>query len=307
MQKSKPIDKTDESAKELIIETLGNNPTGGFDLDSVYYINGTYYIIEFLRCIGIKPFYSHPNRYWNLNKQKFISLWDITTKLNGQLYLINYEDSREQFKVIRVLDLDEKGIHNDIEVRWDFEEFKQWFQLLNNIEKRKIISPEINKDTTNFDDKIENTVSNVKTLIPWYSIYAACGNFTGGYSVGKLKDLPVENVKGSGKDLFIVEAIGKSMMPLIEEGHLCVFKRTDIAEEGDIVLVEESEYTTKDFGSYIIKKYTRNKNETKLISLNPKMQDKNVTFTEDNEDKYKIRGVFVGTISSKKIKYLRDL
>ena len=26
------------------------------------------------------------------------------------LYLVNYEDSREQFKVIQVLDLDERGI-----------------------------------------------------------------------------------------------------------------------------------------------------------------------------------------------------
>ena len=40
----------------------------------------------------------------------FLSLWDITSKLGGRLYLVNYEDSREQFKVIQVLDLDERGI-----------------------------------------------------------------------------------------------------------------------------------------------------------------------------------------------------
>lgn len=172
---------------------------------------------------------------------------------------------------------------------------------LNNIEEN-------NSEKNSIEFKgYNNDINNKTTLIPWYSIYAACGDFTGGREVGKLKDIPIENVKGSGKDLFIVEAIGKSMMPLIEEGHLCVFKRTNLAEEGDIVLVEECEYTTKDFGSYIIKKYTRNKNEIKLISLNPKMQDKNVTITEDNEEKYNIRGIFVGTISSKKIKYLRDL
>jgi len=130
--KSKPINKTDESAKRLIIDTLEGNKTGGFDIDSIYEINGKYYVLEFLKCDTVRPNDSHPNRYWFKNKQKFISLWNITQKLEGELFLINYEDSREQFKIIKVLDLDEeKGILKEEIQKKDFNEFKKWFQNLN--------------------------------------------------------------------------------------------------------------------------------------------------------------------------------
>lgn len=121
---SKPIQKTDDSAKQLIIEALEGHETGGFDLDSVYCVKGTYYVLEFLKCDTVRPYDSHPRRYWFRNKQKFISLWDITTKLEGRLYLVNYEDSREQFKVIRVLDLNEYGIIKEKVNLWNFEQFK---------------------------------------------------------------------------------------------------------------------------------------------------------------------------------------
>ena len=103
---SKPIGKGDDDAKALIIETLEGEWTGGFDLDSIYLINQKYYILEFLKCETVRPNNSHPNRYWFKNKQKFISLWEITKKLDGILYLVNYEDSRDQFKVIKVLKID---------------------------------------------------------------------------------------------------------------------------------------------------------------------------------------------------------
>ena len=130
--KSKPIYKTDESAKRLIIDALEGNNTGGFDIDSIYEIDGKYYVLEFLKCDTVRPNNSHPNRYWFKNKQKFISLWKITQKLEGELFLINYEDSREQFKIIKVLDLDEeKGILEEEIQKKDFDEFKKWFQNLN--------------------------------------------------------------------------------------------------------------------------------------------------------------------------------
>lgn len=130
-QFSKPIKKTDDSAKQLIIETLEGEETGGFDLDSVYCINGVYVVLEFLKCDTVRPFDSHPKRYWFKNKQKFLSLWAITKKLNGILYLINYEDSREQFKIIYVKDLDENGIKNEVVKKWNFSQFKSWFKRLN--------------------------------------------------------------------------------------------------------------------------------------------------------------------------------
>lgn len=130
-KKSKPIGKIDDDAKSLIIEALEGKVTGGFDLDSIYKINGTYYVLEFLKCDTVRPNDSHPNRYWFKNKQKFISLWEITNKLDGMLFLVNYEDSREQFKVIKVLEMTSSRISKEDTRIWSFDEFKKWFQSLN--------------------------------------------------------------------------------------------------------------------------------------------------------------------------------
>ncbi len=130
-KKSKPISKIDDDAKSLIIEALEGKVTGGFDLDSIYKINGTYYVLEFLKCDTVRPNDSHPNRYWFKNQQKFISLWEITDKLDGMLFLVNYEDSREQFKVIKVLEMTRSRISKEDTRIWSFDEFKKWFQSLN--------------------------------------------------------------------------------------------------------------------------------------------------------------------------------
>lgn len=130
-KQSKPIGKTDDDAKKVIIEALESNLTGGFDIDSIYLIKDTYYVLEFLKCDTVSPVDSHPNRYWFKNSQKFISLWRITQKLEGKLFLVNYEDSREQFKVIKVLELTDSGIKKEKSWNWTFEQFKEWFQELN--------------------------------------------------------------------------------------------------------------------------------------------------------------------------------
>ena len=130
-KKSKAIGKADDDAKLLIIEALEGKHTGGLDLDSIYKIGDIYYVLEFLKCDTVRPNKSHPNRYWFKNSQKFISLWDISKKLEGYLFLVNYEESREQFKVIKVLELDKTGILKEDAREWDFTEFKKWFQSLN--------------------------------------------------------------------------------------------------------------------------------------------------------------------------------
>lgn len=131
MTLSKPISKGDDDAKALIIEALGGELTGGFDIDSIYKIGDQYIILEFLKCDTVRPNDSHPRRYWNKNWRKFVSLWDVTKRLNGRLYLVNYEDSRDQFKVIRVLRLDNTGILEEDVHPMNFEEFKAWYKDLN--------------------------------------------------------------------------------------------------------------------------------------------------------------------------------
>lgn len=128
---SKPIRKVDDDAKALIIEALQNDLTGGFDLDSIYKIKGQYHVIEFLKCDTVRPNDSHPRRYWFKNSQKFISLWDITSMLKGKLFLVNYEDSRQQFKVMEVLEMNNGGITKETVYLWNFDQFKAWFRDLN--------------------------------------------------------------------------------------------------------------------------------------------------------------------------------
>ena len=130
---SKKISKADDDAKKLIIEVMGDELTGGFDIDSIYKMpDGTWLVMEFLKCDTVRPFDSHPNRYWFKNSQKFISLWSITQELKGKLVLVNYEDSREQFLIIKVKNIDNnKGIIDEEKIKMNFNEFKDYFISLN--------------------------------------------------------------------------------------------------------------------------------------------------------------------------------
>lgn len=132
IEPSKKISKIDEDAKKLIIETLGEEFTGGFDIDSIYHMpDGKWVILELLKCDTVRPFDSHPNRYWFKNSRKFLSLWQLSKELKGDLILINYEDSREQFLIITVLDISEKGIVKETKEKMDFKKFKEFFVNLN--------------------------------------------------------------------------------------------------------------------------------------------------------------------------------
>lgn len=127
----------DDEVKALIIEILDDNKTGGGDIDALFKTKDGFVIVEFLRCIKVRPFESHPNRYWNYgmaktgNKNKFLALWNLAQKTGSKLILINYEDSREQFKIIEVKGLsDSKQIYDEVSTKMNFEQFKTWFKIL---------------------------------------------------------------------------------------------------------------------------------------------------------------------------------
>lgn len=132
--------KFDDEVKALIIETLDGNKTGGGDIDTLFRLKEGFVVIEFLRCVSVPPFKSHPNFYWSYNnldkrgnKYKFITLWNIAQKTKSKLFLVNYEDSRVQFKVIEVKGIDEnKGITEQVVTQMDFQTFKTWFNTLIN-------------------------------------------------------------------------------------------------------------------------------------------------------------------------------
>ena len=57
--------KFDDEIKALIIEALDGNKTGGGDIDALFKTADGFILTEFLRCVTVRPFNSHPNRYWN--------------------------------------------------------------------------------------------------------------------------------------------------------------------------------------------------------------------------------------------------
>lgn len=81
----------------------------GIDVETVYYskdvdTNGNiksdamkYFVFEYLKCQSelVTPWTSNPNRY-KPNWRKFYTLYVLTTKIGGQLVLVNYSDGQYQ-------------------------------------------------------------------------------------------------------------------------------------------------------------------------------------------------------------------
>jgi uncharacterized protein YjiS (DUF1127 family) len=113
---------------KLVIEIMGEEPNGGIDIDSIFLLpDGRWVIVEFIKCESVRPFDSHPNRYWHFASRKFLTLWKLTCALQGTLYWVNYEDSREQFLVIKVLALSDNGITEEEIQRMTVDEFRAFF------------------------------------------------------------------------------------------------------------------------------------------------------------------------------------
>lgn len=102
---SKKIIKADESSKLFIMELLGNNVTHGIDVDSLYYTrDDKWLVLEFCKCDTVDPYDSHPNRY-AFNWKKFVSLFELNKKLEGEFWVINYskkEEWKNHIKIIKV-------------------------------------------------------------------------------------------------------------------------------------------------------------------------------------------------------------
>lgn len=142
---SKPLGSEDISAVEFVKEMLKGDATYGINFDRIQWNSEEerYVIVEFLLCEeaqsehGITPYSSHPNRYFHLNAQKFISLWRLTQDLKAKLYLVNYSKKGTKFDdqvlVMKVENIDEKGKPPVVtkDRRFTRDEFSEWFRILN--------------------------------------------------------------------------------------------------------------------------------------------------------------------------------
>ncbi len=128
---SKVIRKTDDSAMALLNEVLGADASKVADIDSYYRINGQYVFLEFVKC-NLRPFIYEPIQNWPIISQQISLVWDFATKSEGTLWLVCYEEIKEQFRLLKVSVATATEFEYSEKLDYDFDHFKAWFQKLNN-------------------------------------------------------------------------------------------------------------------------------------------------------------------------------
>lgn len=159
------------------------------------------------------------------------------------------------------------------------------------------------------EERIEPIVNDdVKYIdfLPVYSIKAACGYFGEGEEVNELGWIRVEGVGKLNRNMYVVQAIGHSMEPRINDGDYCVFRANPAgSREGKIVLVQHTNFYDSDYsGAYSIKEYSSLKSydefggwQHEKIELKPLNSDYNsIIITPDDGDEFRVIGEFIGVI-----------
>lgn len=144
------------------------------------------------------------------------------------------------------------------------------------------------------------------TYLPLYTAKAACGCFAEGELVEESGWIKVEGLEKVNRNMYVVQAIGHSMEPRINDGDYCVFNRNVAgSRQGKIVLVQHRNFYDDDFGgAYSIKQYSSSKSYDKFgswqheeINLIPFNKDyKTITITKDDGDEFMVVGEFIGVL-----------
>ena len=125
-------------------------------------------------------------------------------------------------------------------------------------ERREVQFPEI--AISKIVDTVESNEQYI-TYLPVYSIKAACGYFGDGDAVDELGWMKVEGVGRLNRNMFVVQAVGHSMEPKIQDGEYCVFQANPAGtRQGKIVLAQHRGYFDEEnAGAFSIKKYESTK------------------------------------------------
>lgn len=135
---SKALGNYDESGFEFTKELLDGDPTAAVNFDRIQkHPQAGYIIFEYLLCEQsqhVTPYTSHPNRYWNKNRMKFLSLWRTVLAFDATLILVNYAKKgtphADKVKTILVTEVTCHGLSGE-EQEWTRSEFQEWFRNLN--------------------------------------------------------------------------------------------------------------------------------------------------------------------------------
>lgn len=144
------------------------------------------------------------------------------------------------------------------------------------------------------------------SFYPVYSIRAACGYFGHMEPTDHIGWMKVEGSGRRDRNKFIVQAVGHSMEPRINDGDYCLFQRYQGgSREGKIVLAEHHGHADSEYeGSYSIKVYRSTKRYDEFgdwsheaIELRPLNHAYNpIVLSEDDIEEFCIVGEFVKVI-----------
>lgn len=158
---SKKIFKTEEdTCKKFSAECLKGDPIHAVDIDTIYCVDGIWYVFEYLKCDSeyVNPYTSDPSKY-AFNWKKFYTLWLLAKHLNGKLFLINYADKEEYKDMVRVMKV--KSLDYNILKSFG----KMSYQELRNFRKPYIIyEEEMNMTKEEYSDWLRKI--NAKAQIP---------------------------------------------------------------------------------------------------------------------------------------------
>jgi DUF2075 family protein len=146
------------------------------------------------------------------------------------------------------------------------------------------------------------------SFYPVYSIRAACGYFGHMEPTDHIGWMKVEGTGKRDRNKFIVQAIGHSMEPRINDGDYCLFQRYQGgSREGKIILAEHHGSVDTDYeGSYSIKQYHSTKKynefgewEHESVELHPlnRAYDPIILSPDEIED-FCIVGEFVKVVNN---------
>lgn len=143
-------------------------------------------------------------------------------------------------------------------------------------------------------------------FLPVYSIKAACGYFGEGEDVSEIGWIRAEGIGRLNRNMYVVQALGHSMEPRINDGDFCVFRANPAgSRQGKIVLVQHRNFYDSDYsGSYSIKEYSSVKSydefgnwQHEKIELKPLNRDYNpIIITPEDGDEFQVVGEFVGVL-----------
>ena len=214
MNSSKPLGHDDTSGFEFAKEMLAGDVTAAVNFDRLQkHPKQGYIIFEYLLCEEsqrVTPYTSHPKRYWNKNKRKFIKLWKVAVDLNATLYLVNYAKkgtkAENEILLIEVLDLDDNGIKNEKTTKMTRSEFQQWFRQLNK-ECLEDTEETQKKQGLSFVMQCPNCKSTLRHTENGFFCKKRCGMMISSFYGEKLTDQQVVDLLG-GKNIEFTDSKG---------------------------------------------------------------------------------------------------